>query len=85
MSGPGGFIQIFWGGCLVRGKEFPPNFQEGPPNFGGGGSSKFSGGPPNFQVMGGLGPPNFRGVSNFWNTVNIWPVRILLECTVVTK
>ena len=88
----GGFLQILGGGILGG----PPNFWGVPPNFRGGvfflggGSSKFSGG----QV-----PPNFRGRGIFWggggwvfqifggvlhqNTVNVRPVRILLECILV--
>ena len=63
-----------------------------PQNFLGGGSSKFSGGvPPNFRggvflqifFWGEWFLQNFRGVSNFRNTVNVRPVRILLECILV--
>ena len=48
-----------------------------------GGVSNFSGGvPPNFRGEGGL--QFFGGVSNFRNTVNVRPVRILLECILVS-
>ena len=55
---------------LFTGGGVPPNF------FWGGGSSKFSGG----------GFCNFSGwgVFNFRNTVNVRPVRILLEGILVT-
>ena len=50
-----------------------------------GGVSKFSGDSPNFrgglQFFGGGGSPNFGGWGR--NTVNVWPVRILLECILV--
>ena len=65
------------GGVWSRGGS--PNFQ--------GGSSKFSGGvPPNFgggssKISGGVSP-NFRGGLHR-KTVNVRPVRILLECILV--
>ena len=76
----GGFLQIF-GGCLFGG--VPPNFR----------GVSFGGVPPIFQGV----PPIFRGVSFFLeggsskfsggvlprNTVNVQPVRILLECILV--
>ena len=76
-----------------RGGVSAPNF------WGEGGvCSKFSGGvsAPNFGGGGRVSAPNFRGeggvcskfwggggVSNFRNTVNVWPVCILLECILV--
>ena len=61
-----------------------------PPNFQGvGGSSKFWGGC--LQIFGGAlqfwgVSSNFSGgFSNFRNTVNVQPVRILLECILVSK
>ena len=56
-----------------------PNFSGGVcllQNFGGGACSKISGG-------GGACSKFSGGVSNFRNTVNVRPVRILLECILV--
>ena len=81
VSGPGGcsskfsggevFLQIF-GGVL-------PNFRGGSGPGGrflqiSGGSSKFSEGGVFLQIFGG---------DLHWNKVNVWPVRILLECILV--
>ena len=76
--GGGGVPPTFWGGFLqiFGGRGVPPNFWGvgGSSNFsGGGGSSKFSGG--FFQIFGGGGLHR--------NTVNVRPVRILLECILV--
>ena len=81
--------------------RFCSNFSGGGGIFGGNSSkflikssSKFSGGvPPNFFLGGyffGGGSPNFRGGVFFGgvlhrNTVNVWPVRILLECILVKR
>ena len=73
-SGPGRggeLLQIFWGGLEIFGGGVPPNFRGGPPNFQGWGSPNFWGVPTNFG--GGL----------HRNTVNVRPVRILLECILV--
>ena len=60
-------------------------FGGGSSKFSGGGSSKFSGG---VFFWGGLFeggvPPNFRGGVSNRNTVNVRPVRILLECILVS-
>ena len=63
----GGGCSKFGGGCLLGGCLF----------FGGGGSSKFSGGV--FFLRGCL----FLGGGLHRNTVNVRPVRILLECILV--
>ena len=73
----GGGLQ-FWGG-------WSPIFRGGlVSNFSGGGVSNFSGGSPIFR--GGLqffgGAPIFGG-GELRNTVNVRPVRILLECILV--
>ena len=93
----GGGSAPFWGGvCSISsggvsapnfGGVSAPNFQGGvsAPYFRGGGGgvcSKCSGGCL-LQIFGGVSAPNFRGVSNFRNTVNVRPVRILLECILV--
>ena len=67
-SGPGGYLQIFGGGSS---------------KIWGWGCLQFfgRGGPPIF--LGGV-PPNFRGGGGLHrNTVNVRPVRILLECILV--
>ena len=84
----GGRGGIFWGGVPA------PNFRGGvffrggcllqifggvpAPNFRGG---YFSGG---YFWGGGVPAPNFRGGALHRNTVNVRPVRILLECILVT-
>ena len=87
----GGVCSKFWGGGVCskfsggRGGS-GPNFWEGGvcSNFSGGVYSNFSG-EGLLQIFGGGGVsgPNFRGVSNFRNTVNVRPVRIVLECILV--
>ena len=71
-------LQIFWGGACSK--------------FSGGCLLQIFGGvpAPNFQggcllqiFGGGACSKFFWGVSNFRNTVNVWPVRILLECILV--
>ena len=94
LSTGGGYLQIFrgvpfFGGGTSKFSEgvpffggVPPNFRGGaflggvPPNFRGG-TSKFSGG--YLQIFGGV--PFWGGVPQ--NTVNVRPVRILLECILV--
>ena len=96
-GGVGGCLLQIWGGVVsapnFRGGGVCSKFSGGrvsAPNFRGGVCSKFQGGSaPNFggvcskfsggcllQIFGG-------GVSNFRNTVNVRPVRILLECILV--
>ena len=69
----GGFLQIFLGGWVFLGgflQILGGSFLGGvPPNFRGG------------SFFGGV-PPNFRGGLHR-NTVNVRPVRILLECILV--
>ena len=69
----GGGVSNFWGGwwCLVRGS---PIFR-GVSNFWG----VWSGGVSNFSGVSNLGGSS----SIFRNTVNVQPVRILLECILV--
>ena len=69
--GGGGSAPNFRGGVSV------PNFRGGGSalNFGGGVCSKFSGGGCLLQILGGC--------LDFWNTVNVRLVRILLECILV--
>ena len=89
---------VFTGICdsVHRGGQGLQTFGGGlPPNFRGGSSKFFLGGfppnlgvPPNFrggflQIFGGEVPPNFRGGCLHQNTVNVRPVRILLECILV--
>ena len=62
----GGMVSIFWGGVGVVSNFFGGGVV---PNFLGGGG---------LQFFGGEGSPIFWGVSNR-NTVNVWPVLILLE------
>ena len=80
-SGRGVFLQIFLGG----GGVVPPNFW-GVSKFSGGlqflgGSSKFLGG---LQFFRGGGSSKFSGGVLYWNTVTVQPVRILLECILVS-
>ena len=90
----GGFLQIFFRGVgsskFLWGVVFL-QILGGSFKFSGGGSSKFSGGGGSSKFsVGGLVPRGCLqffgggGVSNFWNTVNVRPVRILLECILVT-
>ena len=82
-GGEGCLLQIFGGeggACSKFSGGVPaPNFRGVPaPNFRGGACSKFSGGVCLLQIFRG-------GVSNFRNTVNVRPVRILLECILVSQ
>ena len=91
----GGVCSKFSGGCLLqifRGVS-APNFRGGCllQIFGGVSAPNFRGGCL-LQIFGGVSAPNFQGgtcskfsggVSDFWNTVNVRPVRILLECILV--
>ena len=89
-------VILFTGGCLLQifGGVSAPNFQEGCLlQIFGGCLLQSSGGmcAPNFrgegcllQIWGGVCSKFFwGGSSNFQNTVNIRPVRILLECILV--
>ena len=83
----GGFLQIFKGGGV------PPNFFGGFLQILGGFFQNFWGGSPNFlggflQIFGGSsefcgGFSKFSGGCLHQNTVNVRPVRILLECILV--
>ena len=84
---PGG-LQFFWGRCSIfRGEGAVSNFSGGLQFFGG--SPIFQGGVSNF--LGGGGVSNFLGGSPIFrgglhrNTVNVRPVRILLECILVSN
>ena len=81
-TGGGGGV---WSG-LNPGGVPAPNFRGGVvwSDPGGGACSKFWVGGACSKFPGGVPAPNFRGgVSNFRNTVNVRPVRILLECILV--
>ena len=76
-------VILFMGGGVSNFSEGSSKFS-GVSNFSGGGFLQIFRGSPIFQG----GPAIFRGVSNFWggllwNTVNVRPVRILLECILV--
>ena len=75
-------VILFTGGGVSA-----PNFRGGvvsAPNLGGCLLQIFRGGCL-LQIFGGVSAPNFWGgvCSNFRNTVNVRPVRILLECILV--